>query len=479
MAVPENVGNSDNGTPAILRSGQEELILVHDMRQVREALRRLVLPDDTQFPSTIAPGIRRAVTLHQGPEDLYGHTPFTNLNEPDATVLPKGSFLRISPLRETLEPVTPGRLWKTLKGDSHAEDCPGVEKPLTPDDLNRVLLPFEPFTLDHQVRLEFQEGRWRTVVLPEGQSPHSGWELGRHYAGGAITGMRGNRFQDGIFLFRPNEHMNRFERDMARMRFPGANREVLEPALAIFLEANARWIPSTDGVNYFYVRLVGSPSTSGIRITGPEREILFKGSPVGPYMPPLVKAAVAPGVRPVPQGLGDVKSTLNYEGPAQVLLKHAPKGTREMLFHNEIGVQEGLSANVAAVYYLPGGERLVVFPENRDLLPGIMSRSAEALLNSQRGFRTERRPLPLQEAVQANELHFLGTAALVTEAMELRAQAQFDKTGQLTQEGEVIFKRDRVGYGEVGQWLYDQFRLILRRSDQTLEVARSWMQQVV
>ena len=244
-------------------------------------------------------------------------------------------------------------------------------------------------------------------------------------------------------------------------------------------------VPEVSEDRCAYVRFNGSSATTGIRIKGSHAEIHGLVTPTGPYMPKQLKAVLVRKDRPVPPGFGAVKSGLGYPGPARELGRYASaaKAYHEAVFGGKKGIQEGLSAGIAAVFYErgKGGKDLVVFADRDEVLPSIMHRSAEAWL-AHHGDRFEVRRGFLSSArlLQADEVMALGTAALAAEITELRRPGCFDKKGHLEQEGKVLFNRDRAPgeLGRVTHFVREGFLRIIHRDSDLPSPFNTWMQRV-
>lgn len=439
-------------------SAEGLVILVRTQDDVNDVLRMLVPPGTREFPSRFASAGNRVVTLHEG-GDRFGKVPFTDRFTGSSATLPPGSYLRVSASPRVLNPQKPGTPWKIAAGQPG--ELPAGTDPnrvLTPESINEPgRLQFEPTVVNGMALLQWSpsEKRWTNQILPDGELAESPWTTERHYKrGGMITGIRAWKLSDGgIYVFRPDEHAARFDRDAKRLGYPGTSGEMFHHAMQVLLEANREWVPTLESGSCAYVRFCGLNSTVGIRIKGAHWEIPGLVTPVGPYMPSQLNAVYTGIDRPVPPGFGDIKSGLCYPGPALELGKYAGGNTpyHEAVFGKD-QVQEGLSAGIAAVFYGAGanGKDLVVFADGQDVLPSIMHRSAEAWLNAHsEQFETRRGNLPSHDLARADEVIALGTAALAAEVVRLDSPGRFEE-GKLVKPGETLFDRGR-GPGELGR----------------------------
>jgi len=461
MSIPDqlkdqrSVGEIQAGIIDRVREVTPEGVIFADDKERKILFERFAdpvgnFPPDPKF----ATGSKIVLTAHYNDKDIHGRFPH------DAQQIEQNppSYLRASLAPRVVVPKKPNL---AILKDLNTEKIPFVS---TPTDA-QTLAMFNPKTK-----------KWEAQVLPAGELGSDHWERMYHYPDGFITGMVYYQDQDGIYGFRVDQHINRACRDAKRRKFENVSPEFLEKLFAAQLLADKRWIPklSNEPGNRYYGRFIGYTTNMAPPLRGQEKEMLFLGTPVGPYRNVDVLKIRQMGPRPVTKGFGDIKHPTNYAGPVEQFAPFQDAGYHEAVFMEDLGngekrVQEGTSVNYAAVYYRDG-KPLVRMPslKHGDILPGITMQSVGELVTSY-GFEIDADHNLTQEDLQrADEILVTGTA------MTVRGVGSLDDV-----DGNRLFEnKNGDKMGEVGQRLAADFKAILDRKHPDPKF-NDWMQKIV
>ncbi len=404
------------------------------------------------FPPAFNTGSQVVVTAHEYHGDKYGHYP------------------------HDYDPFSPPAYFKVAV-------APKVVVARKPDvnllkQLDSEPLPFKSVPTDVQTLASFDpvSKHWKSVVLPAGELGTDHWERMFHYPDGFITGMVFYRGEDGIYGFRIDQHIRRACRDAKRRGFEGVSETFLKKLFSEQLSADRRWIPSIGNRpgNRYYGRFVGYPTNAAPPLRGKEKEMLFLGTPVGPYRNVQMLKIRQMGPRPVVKGFGDVKHVTNYAGPVEMFAPFQDEGYHEAMFMEEERegqkrVQEGTSVNYAFVYHFLNNKPTIKIPSLRhgDILPGITMHSVAELAASYGYDVIFDEDISEIDLKNADEILVTGTA------MTVRGVGRIDSV-----QGEPLFVT-KLGenMGPVANRLAVDFQKILKREHEDPRF-NDWMQKV-
>jgi hypothetical protein len=156
--------------------------------------------------------------------------------------------------------------------------------PKTPESLDfEDNLPFKSHITDAMTIGYFDGKRWETQTVPNSESSENPW-VG-HYSDGFITGIIAykNPKDNGLYVFRLDEHVARAARDAKARNFPELTEDVIREMIISQLKADSRFVPEMGGQNRYYLRLIAEHDNPGPPLAGPRRKAFLLGTPVGPY----------------------------------------------------------------------------------------------------------------------------------------------------------------------------------------------------
>ncbi len=292
-------------------------------------------------------------------------------------------------------------------------------------EVNFADLEFGKYTSDHMLVCDYDE---HDPVSPGWQSPQivpfanlsmNPSTLALHYGQTVFEGMKAFRMNDGrINIFRLERHYDRFVRSLDRMCMAVPPKEIFMEGLSRLVETDHAWVPKKSG-DALYLRpfVYASEARFGIKVSAQYRFVIFTG-PVSELFTKPIKVKVETNyIRAARGGTGFAKCGGNYgaafyptqiarsQGYDQVLWTDA----RENKFIEESG-----SMNV--MFVIDG--TLVTPPLSDSILDGV-TRDSLLILANDMGYRTEERPVSIDELEIAfrertiSEAFGAGTAAVV------------------------------------------------------------------
>lgn len=452
-----------------VKNGKEgdEAIFRRDPETTKTVLGKLTVDGD--LPPNVSPGMRWVPTIHKGADDQFGHFPFTDDvrkykpadGEPDK--VRDQTFLRLRRSKRVVVPIPPGMVLKAQKKnalDPSYAGAPGIDGPISEEDLNTRPLLFEAYGVDAMVIATFNPatGEWVVDTMPHGDVSGSPWECKEHYGVNWITGVPMYKDDDGnVYAFRLDDHIDRSCRDAAYLGMKNVTPELVRQIIVNNAKANKKWIPKLGNPagNRWYERLTGLQTNLAPKLAGAEREIWGLGTPVGPYKKDKMLRVIYPGkARPVPEKSAAYKVSANYLDAVKLVeefnaaLPEGKKKYMEALFADGERLQEGLAANLVARF-----GNIVVVPswDHDDILKSVTAMGVIELCQK-RGYDVQVRDLELSEIKNADELLLTGTA------MKVRGIGRLDGT-----DGEVLFGKEEMEseMGELGTALLSDLEKIM------------------
>eukprot|EP00803_Ostreobium_quekettii_P002122 evm.model.scf_1975.1 EVM.evm.TU.scf_1975.1 scf_1975:5087-10260(+) len=244
-----------------------------------------------------------------------------------------------------------------------------------------------------------------------------------NYGQSIFEGLKATRTAKGrVALFRPYRNAARMRDGARRMLMPDVPDDMFIRAVEQVVEANAEYVPPF-GKGSLYIRplLFGSGSTLGPACAPSFTFVIFCAA-VGSYfkggqLTPVELAIEEHFHRAAPGGSGGTKAAANYS-PVLLPQRNAQaKGFTDVLYldsKTDTYLEEGTACNV----FIAKGRTLKTPPLGGTILPGV-TRESVLELAAARGYITEETPVSVREALEADELFVVGTAAVVSPAGSL------------------------------------------------------------
>lgn len=285
-------------------------------------------------------------------------------------------------------------------------------------DLDWKNLAFEYLKADFNIRFTHENGVWSggELVSDEYVSLHMA-APSLHYGQQAFEGMKAFRTADGrIVVFRPEENAKRLKKSCERISMPTVDEAMFLDAIQRVVAANAHFVPPYGTGASLYIRplIFGDGGKIGL---GPAEQYHFivMVTPVGPYYKggfnPVKALIVEEYDRAAPHGVGDCKVGGNYAAGLAGGQFGKDKGFPVVLYLDSAEkkyIDEFSTSNFIGIK-----GNTFISPASRSILPSITNDSL-GVIASDMGMKVERRPVPVEELKEFDEIGAVGTAAVIT-----------------------------------------------------------------
>jgi branched-chain amino acid aminotransferase len=281
-------------------------------------------------------------------------------------------------------------------------------------------LEFGKYISDHMLLVEFDGGQWgNPAVVPFTDILMSPAALSLHYGQSVFEGMKAFRMKDGINIFRPHKHLERFNRSLDRMCMPRIPEEIWLSGLQAVIETDKNWVPDGDGAS-LYIRplMFATESRLGVKVSDKYKFIIMT-SPVGPYQAKPYRLKVENQyVRTAEGGTGFAKCAGNYGGafyPTQIARE---EGFDQILWTDHKEHKYIDEVGMMNVMFILNGN-LVTPQLSTAILEGVTRDTILTLAKEIPSFKIEERRITLDEVEQGfikgtlTEAFGTGTAAVV------------------------------------------------------------------
>jgi branched-chain amino acid aminotransferase len=279
-------------------------------------------------------------------------------------------------------------------------------------------MPFGYSKTDYNIRCVFKNGSWGKpeVSTSEYIDIHIA-STGLHYGQEAFEGLKAYMGKDGkIRLFRWEENAKRMISSAKGVIMEPVPFELFREALFKVIHLNRKFVPpyGTGGTLYIRPLLYGSGAEVGVKPATEYTFIIFV-TPVGPYF----KGGVVPVNmlisrdvdRAAPHGTGTFKVGGNYAASLRAIVAAKNLGYSSTIFldaKEKKFIDECGPANFFGIR-----DNTYITPKSDSILNSITNMSlikiAELL-----GMKTERRPVPVAELPEFEEVGACGTAAVIS-----------------------------------------------------------------
>lgn len=286
------------------------------------------------------------------------------------------------------------------------------------DNLDWKNLPFGYMKTDYNVRCTYRDGKWGELEVSDSEyiNLHIA-ATALHYGQEAFEGMKAYRGSDGkIRLFRWEENAKRLMRSADGVIMAPVPAELFREAVMKAVKMNERFVPPCGSGATLYVRplLFGSGAEVGVRPSSEYTFIVFV-TPVGPYfkggVKPVNTRICREYDRAAPLGTGSIKVGGNYAASLRAIIKARDEGYANALFldaREKNYIDECGPANFFGIK-----NNTYVTPKSESILPSITNMSLIEIAGSL-GMKVERRPVPVQELAEFEEVGACGTAAVIS-----------------------------------------------------------------
>lgn len=279
-------------------------------------------------------------------------------------------------------------------------------------------LPFGYMPTDYNVRCYFRDGRWGELEITSDETiPVHMAATGLHYGQECFEGMKAYMGKDGkIRLFRWQENARRMQRSAEGIMLAVVPEDLFHKAITRAVQLNKRFIPPHGTGAALYIRplLFGTGAEVGVK---PGKEYLFVVfvTPVGPYFKegfkPLDMVICRDFDRAAPLGTGHIKVGGNYAASLLSLEKGHKEGYASVIYLDASEKKYIDECGPANFFGIKGNSYIT--PDSHTILPSITNMSLQELALDM-GMKVEKRPVPLEEIGEFDEVGACGTAAVIS-----------------------------------------------------------------
>jgi branched-chain amino acid aminotransferase len=314
---------------------------------------------------------------------------------------------------------------------------------------------------------DYENGEWKNAEIKPYQPLLLNPSLAAlHYGQAIFEGIKAYKDSNGnAFIFRPYDNFKRFNISAERMQMPALPEELFIEGMRRLIDLDKNWIPSRHD-HSLYIRpfMFSSDEVIGVRPSDSYKFLIIL-SPAGPYFTAPLRIYVEENfIRAAPGGIGYVKAAGNYGAAMYPTAQAKKKGYDQVLWMDGLEKKYVQECGTMNVFFIIGKTAITPDLSQGTILDGVTRQSAITLLNEM-GFKTEERPLSIDEIIDAYKAGLLievfgtGTAATISMIKELRYKdfvMQFDadkwKTGPALKQTitDIREGRKKDNYG----WMY-------------------------
>ena len=288
------------------------------------------------------------------------------------------------------------------------------------DQVDFNTLDFGKHISDHMVVADFGKGKWSApAIMPYGEMRMSPAILSLHYGQAVFEGMKAFRMKNGdINIFRPEKHLDRFNKSLERMCMPTISEEMWMSSLQALIEIDHQWVPDGEGSLYIRPHMFASEARLGVKVSDQYKFVILT-CPVGPYqIKPYRLKVESHFVRTAEGGTGFAKCAGNYGGAFYPTQMAREEGFDQVLWTDSKDHKYIDEVGMMNVMFVLNGN-LVTPQLSTAILDGITRDSILTLAKEISSFKVEERKVSIDEIEQAfakgtlTEAFGTGTAAVV------------------------------------------------------------------
>lgn len=288
-------------------------------------------------------------------------------------------------------------------------------------DVDFSNLTFGSTFTDHMFMCDYKDGEWqKPTILPYGPLTISPAAKVFHYGQAVFEGMKAYKDDTGaIFLFRPEENLERINKSSKRMAIPEFPKELFFEALHKLLELDKDWVQFGIG-NSLYIRPFVMATQVGVSASpSNEYKFMILCAPVNAYYTGDVRVVIAQQFsRSADGGVGAAKAAGNYGAQFYPTNLAREKGFQQVIWTDSNEHKYLEEAGTMNVFFRIN-DTLITAPTSDRILDGVTRKSVLALAERHH-IPTEVRKLSVSELVAAakdgslKEIFGSGTAAVIS-----------------------------------------------------------------
>lgn len=309
-------------------------------------------------------------------------------------------------------------------------------------------LGFGKHFTDHMFVMDYEtsKGWYNPQIVPYNEFAVFPAAMVLHYGQAIFEGMKAFKQDNRIVMFRPKDHLARFNRSADLLCIPRMDADFVHKALKQLITLEQKWVPGSVGTA-LYIRpfVIATDPYVGVKVSD-EFKLFIILSPVGAYYAagfnPVSIKVEDKYVRAAHGGLGEAKTPANYAASLKAQIEAQKEGFDQVLWLDAVERKYIEEVGTMNICFKINGE--IVTPAlNGSILGGITRRTVLEVARDWGVKATERR-ISVDEIFEAHakgqleEVFGTGTAAIISPVGELSWKDQKivindNKTGPFAQ----------------------------------------------
>ncbi|AWH85599.1 branched chain amino acid aminotransferase [Flavobacterium album] len=291
---------------------------------------------------------------------------------------------------------------------------------------------------DHMLVCDFRNGAWEKPVI----KPYEPFLIDPsakvfHYGQAIFEGMKAYKdTNDDVWLFRPEENFDRFNKSAERLAMPSVPEEVFIGGMKKLIEIEKEWVKKGLG-NSLYIRPFMIAIGSGV-IAAPSTQYRFMIilSPARSYYSGEVKVIIAEHYsRAANGGIGAAKAAGNYSAQFYPTKLANEMGYQQIIWTDDATHTKLEEAGTMNVFFRIN-DTLYTAPVSERILDGVTRKSIIELA-ARENIKVEVRPVLVSELIEAadngslKEIFGAGTAAVINPIVGFSYQDKYHELPKL------------------------------------------------
>ena len=285
---------------------------------------------------------------------------------------------------------------------------------------------------DHMLVAEYADGAWKSVqIQPYGPLSYQPAMMSIHYGQAIFEGMKAYKDNnDDVWLFRPDQNLDRFNKSAVRMAMPEVPEEIFIGGLKTIVDLERNWVKKGLG-NTLYIRPFMIAIGSGV-IAQPSTQYRFMIilSPALSYYSGEVKVIIAEHYsRAANGGIGAAKAAGNYSAQFYPQKLAQEKGFQQIIWTDDATHTKLEEAGTMNVFFRIN-DTIYTAPTSERILDGVTRKSLIDIAHRD-GIKVEERSVLVSELIAGakdgslKEIFGAGTAAVVSPIVGFQFQNDY------------------------------------------------------
>ena len=285
---------------------------------------------------------------------------------------------------------------------------------------------------DHMLICDFKEGKWQKPII----KPYEPFLIDPsakvfHYGQAIFEGMKAYKDDnDDVWLFRPDQNLDRFNKSAVRMAMPEVPEEIFIGGLKTIVDLERNWVKKGLG-NTLYIRPFMIAIGSGV-IAQPSTQYRFMIilSPALSYYSGEVKVIIAEHYsRAANGGIGAAKAAGNYSAQFYPQKLAQEKGFQQIIWTDDATHTKLEEAGTMNVFFRIN-DTIYTAPTSERILDGVTRKSLIDIAHRD-GIKVEERSVLVSELIAGakdgslKEIFGTGTAAVVSPIVGFQFQNDY------------------------------------------------------